>query len=112
MYAMLMMVVLVGMVIEINEEGVCSPTASFFLGVVALFIIAALLHPQEWRCLVYGMVYYVSIPSMYMLLMIFAITNMNNISWGTRENPPTTQQGTQSEGRRKKVGIFATLKVN
>lgn len=36
--------------------------------------------------LLYGIVYYITIPSMYMLLVIYSIFNMNDVSWGTREN--------------------------
>lgn len=28
-----------------------------------------------------------TIPSMYMLLVIYSLFNMNDVSWGTRENP-------------------------
>lgn len=44
------------------------------------------LHPQEVSALLYGIVYYITIPSMYMLLVIYSIFNMNDVSWGTREN--------------------------
>ena len=40
---------------------------------------------QEAFSLIYGVIYFLSIPSMYMLLTIFAITNLNDVSWGTRE---------------------------
>lgn len=44
------------------------------------------LHPQEVSALLYGIVYYITIPSMYMLLVIYSVFNMNDVSWGTREN--------------------------
>lgn len=46
-----------------------------------------MLHPQEMRALIYGIVYYITIPSMYMLLVIYSLFNLNDVSWGTRENP-------------------------
>ena len=41
---------------------------------------------QESFSLIYGFIYFLSIPSMYMLLTIYAITNLNDVSWGTRES--------------------------
>jgi len=45
------------------------------------------MHPQEFWALLCGVIYYITIPSMYMLLMIFSVFNMNDVSWGTREAP-------------------------
>lgn len=45
------------------------------------------MHPQEAGALLYGVVYYITIPSMYLLLLIYSLFNMNDVSWGTRENP-------------------------
>ena len=43
------------------------------------------LYISEFGCLPYGLIYYVTIPSMYLLLVIFSIYNLNDVSWGTRE---------------------------
>ena len=32
-----------------------------------------------------GLIYLLCIPSMYLLLIIYSITNLNVVSWGTRE---------------------------
>ena len=84
-YAVVQMMVFVGIIIQIAEEGYCSPTALFFFYVAGTFILAALLHPQEFFCVIHGFLYFLSIPSMYMLLMIYAMTNLHVVSWGTRE---------------------------
>ena len=34
-----------------------------------------------------GIIYYVTIPSMYLFLIIYAVFNLNVVSWGTREVP-------------------------
>ena len=52
---------------------------------VGSFFIAACLHPQEFWCIVPGIIYLLCIPSMYLLLIIYSITNLNVVSWGTRE---------------------------
>ena len=49
------------------------------------FFVAACLHPQEFWCVVPGLMYLLCIPSMYLLLIIYSITNLNVVSWGTRE---------------------------
>ena len=53
------------------------------------FILSAIMHPQEFWCLPYGIVYYITIPAMYLLLVIYSIFNLNVVSWGTREGPKT-----------------------
>ena len=40
---------------------------------------------QECFCVVHGLLYFFLVPSMYMLLMIYALMNLNNVSWGVRE---------------------------
>lgn len=50
-----------------------------------MFIVSAILHPQEFLDLLPGALYYITIPSGYLLLMIYSMVNMNIVSWGTRE---------------------------
>ena len=45
-YSLVMMVVLVGLLRQVAESGMCSVTAIFFVGVAGVFVLAALLHPQ------------------------------------------------------------------
>ena len=49
------------------------------------FLIAGILHPYEIGCLPYLVIYYITIPSMYLLLTIYSLFNLWNVSWGTRE---------------------------
>ena len=46
---------------------------------------AAMFHPLEFYCLPALVVYYITVPSMYFLLIVYSFTNMNNVTWGTRE---------------------------
>jgi chitin synthase len=80
-----MLAVLVSTAMEISEEGVWSPSAFFFIGMCSLFVIAAIIHPQEFLCLLPAVIYLLTIPSMYLLLTIYSIINLNIVSWGTRE---------------------------
>lgn len=50
--------------------------------------IIGIVHPQEVGALICGFIYYITIPSMYMLLLIYSVFNMNDVSWGTREVAP------------------------
>ncbi|VEN49053.1 unnamed protein product [Callosobruchus maculatus] len=84
-YGLIMMAVLVGILMQIKDDGVMAPSSLFFFFVALEFIITALLHPQEFYCLKYGVIYYVTVPSMYMLLVIYSVFNMNSVSWGTRD---------------------------
>ncbi|CAH2104565.1 unnamed protein product [Euphydryas editha] len=84
-YAMVMLMVIVGIVLQIVEDGWLAPTSMFFVASMGIFFVAGALHPQEIMCLLYLLIYYISIPSMYMLLIIYSFCNLNNVSWGTRE---------------------------
>lgn len=84
-YALLMMAVFVGTAIQMAEDGISSPSAMFFLALTGSFFVAALLHPQEFSCLYPCVLYFLSIPCMYLLLMIYSLVNLNVVTWGTRE---------------------------
>jgi chitin synthase len=79
------MAVIVGTALQLGEDGVGSPSAIFLISMTGSFFIAACLHPQEFWCVVPGLMYLLCIPSMYLLLIIYSITNLNVVSWGTRE---------------------------
>ncbi len=84
-YAIIMMCVLVGTTIQIVEDSWTSPNAVFLMLLVFIFLVAALTHPQEFWCIVPGMLYFLCIPSGYLLLLIYSLCNLNIVSWGTRE---------------------------
>lgn len=84
-YALIMMAVIVGTALQLREDGVGSPSAIFLIAMTSSFFIAACLHPQEFWCIVPGLIYLLSIPSMYLLLILYSIINLNVVSWGTRE---------------------------
>ena len=84
-YALLMMAVFVGTAIQMTEDGVGSPSAIFFIALSGSFVVAAMLHPQEFSCLGPAFLYWLSIPCMYLLLIIYSLINLNNVTWGTRE---------------------------
>ncbi|XP_039765061.1 chitin synthase chs-2-like [Pararge aegeria] len=84
-YAMVMLMVIVGVALQIVEDGWMAPSSLFFVATFGIFFTTAALHPQEIICLAYIVIYYITIPSMYMLLIIYSLCNLNNVTWGTRE---------------------------
>ena len=70
-YALIMMAVIVGTALQLGEDGIGSPSAIFLMAMVGSFFIAACLHPQEFWCVVPGLIYLLCIPSMYLLLIIY-----------------------------------------
>lgn len=97
-YSIVMMAVLVGIILQLSEDGLASPTTIFLIMTAGTFIIAAILHPQEFWCLPCGLVYYLTVPSMYLLLIIYSVCNLNNVSWGTREVPQRRKKVDQVSG--------------
>ncbi|XP_076459203.1 chitin synthase chs-2-like [Babylonia areolata] len=102
-YALLMMVVIVGLILEMKKDGICAPTTIFMIFVVGVFVVSAIMHPMEFYCLFHGLLYLLAIPAMSMLLMIYSICNLNVVSWGTRETL-TPAPPSEGQGRKKNVG--------
>ena len=48
-YALVMMAVLVGMFVQFAEDGWLAPTTLSFMFVAGVFILAGILHPQEFK---------------------------------------------------------------
>merc|ERR1711910_204873 len=65
-YALVMMAVIVGTALQLGEDGIGSPSAIFLISMTGSFFIAACLHPQEFWCIVPGLIYLLCIPSMYL----------------------------------------------
>ncbi|XP_049787548.1 chitin synthase chs-2-like [Schistocerca cancellata] len=113
-YSLVMMAVLVGLILQIQEDGILAPSSLFLVLCAAEFLIAAIFHPKEMYCLPPIVVYYITIPSMYLLLIIYSVFNLNNISWGTRESPKAQTQQEQAvaietKKKDKKKGMFSFL---
>ena len=117
-YALVMMAVIVGTSLQLGEDGIASPSAIFLMSMVGSFFIAACLHPQEFLCIIPGIIYLLCIPAMYLLLIIYSITNLNVVSWGTREvQAKKTKKELEAERKaavqevkkRKKEGLWGLL---
>ncbi|CAB1351109.1 unnamed protein product, partial [Coregonus sp. 'balchen'] len=69
----------------VDQQTIWIPSGLFIIGLVLINIITAALHPKEFHLVIYGILYFISIPSGYLLLTIYSMVNLNNVSWGTRE---------------------------
>ncbi|GAA6101692.1 chitin synthase chs-1-like [Tachysurus ichikawai] len=86
LYAFLMTGTILSIIGDIvKNETFMTPSGLFLISMTLLYLITAALHPQELSVLIYGVLYFLCIPSGYLLLSIYSIVNMNNVSWGTRE---------------------------
>ncbi|XP_046875154.1 chitin synthase chs-1-like isoform X1 [Hypomesus transpacificus] len=92
-YAFLMLgtgLSIVGSMVE--EQTIWTPSGLFIICTLLLYTITAILHPQEAPLAIYGLLYFICIPSAYLLLAIYSMVNMNNVSWGTRETAGAGKQ--------------------
>ncbi|XP_062596153.1 chitin synthase-like [Saccostrea cucullata] len=86
LYVIIMMVVLVGVIITAVTESPYHPSVVFLVGIVAIFVFAAMCHPREWSNLIFGFLYFILVPSGFLILIIYSLCNLNDVSWGTRES--------------------------
>ena len=75
-------------------------SAWFVIGLGAAYLAAGLLHPLELSCLLQSLWYLLFLPSGYILLIIYAVCNLHNQSWGTRE-----------ESKKKKTSMKDRLQI-
>ena len=72
----------------VKDKTILTPSSIFIVSMAIIYIITAIMHPQEFLLLFHGFLYIICIPSSYLLLTIYSMVNMNNVSWGTRETKP------------------------
>ncbi|XP_034044491.1 chitin synthase 1 [Thalassophryne amazonica] len=68
------------------QETFVTPTGIFLISMAVMYTVTAILHPEEFGMIVYGLMYFICIPSGYLLLTIYSLVNMHIVSWGTRES--------------------------
>lgn len=57
----------------------------YAIGLAAVYLLAAVLHPFEFYCVLHSFWYLLCLPSGYLLLIIYAVCNLHDQKWGTRE---------------------------
>ncbi|XP_059169286.1 uncharacterized protein LOC131951039 [Physella acuta] len=70
--------------LEVEGKVHFRPYFLVFILIIAI-VYAAVLHPSELTSLVYGVAYALLFPSMFIILPVYALANMLDQSWGTRE---------------------------
>ncbi|XP_071150256.1 chitin synthase chs-2-like [Mytilus edulis] len=111
-YSIVMAIVLIGVIRDAVNDGLCSVTTIFIMFVASVFVISAILHPQEFLCLIPGLLYFLAIPSMCMLMFLYSIGNLHVVSWGTRETkqePDTKNQKAKETPEIDEKGYFCSL---
>ncbi|XP_075968855.1 chitin synthase chs-2-like [Anarhichas minor] len=94
-YAFLMLVVSMSIIGSmVKDKTILTPSSIFVISMAMIYIITAIMHPQEVQLVFHGFLYILCIPSAYLLLTIYSMVNMNNVSWGTRESKPTSGAAT------------------
>ncbi|KAI7805691.1 hypothetical protein IRJ41_014541, partial [Triplophysa rosa] len=98
-YAFLMTASFFSIIGDMVKQGTfITPTGLFLVSGAILYMVTAILHPQEFTLILYGLMYFICIPSGYLLLTIYSLVNMHIVSWGTRESNKGTEQ-------KKRVGV-------
>uniref|UniRef100_A0A669DQ78 chitin synthase n=1 Tax=Oreochromis niloticus TaxID=8128 RepID=A0A669DQ78_ORENI len=88
-YAFLMLLVTISIIGSmVKAKTILTPSSILIISMSIIYIITAAIHPQEFHLLFYSFPYIICIPSAYLLLTIYSMVNMNNVSWGTRETKP------------------------
>ena len=107
-FGVIMIGIIVGSIARIVNSSPISPSSLVLYSLIIIFLIAGILHPREFKCLIPGLLYFISLPSAFILLNIYSLTNLNNISWGTREIAKTqTENGTTHFIEHETQGVLA-----
>ncbi|XP_051920060.1 chitin synthase 1 [Hippocampus zosterae] len=87
LYAFLMTASLFSIIGDIVIQGtILTPTGVFLVSMTIMYSVTAILHPEECAMIIYGLMYFICIPSGYLLLTIYSLVNMHIVTWGTRES--------------------------
>ncbi|KAK5604361.1 hypothetical protein CRENBAI_018567 [Crenichthys baileyi] len=78
----------------VKEKTILTPSSIFIVAMSIIYIVTALMHPQELPLVFFGILYIACVPSAYLLLTIYSMVNMNSVSWGTREAKPAAGAAT------------------
>ena len=109
-YAIVMLLVTIGTIINVATADIYSPDVLFLICVATIFVVAGLVHPNEFFCLFHGVLYFITVPSTFVFLTVFFLCNLHVVSWGTREGPkkpdPAPQDGQPPPQEKGKLQKF------
>jgi chitin synthase len=110
-YSMIMTMVLVATIAQLTNSNELSASSFFFVLLIILFFVTGCLHPQEIMNLVYGILYLVTLPGGYVLLVIYSICNLHIVSWGTREVASKVKKGAVQKQQEENESISKRGKI-
>ncbi|XP_026203077.1 chitin synthase chs-1-like [Anabas testudineus] len=91
LYGFIMMIIVLYIIgTMVRDQTIMTPSSLLVIILAMMYLITAILHPQEFGLVVHGLLYVLCIPSAQLLLSIYSMVNMNNVSWGTRETAPAS----------------------
>jgi phosphotransferase system IIB component len=109
-YSLAMIIVVVGIITNIltpdSAGTVINPLSIIFLAYLAILILAAVIHPSELANLLNLILYFIALPAAFIFLNIFAMYNMNIISWGTREIQNETKKEEDVKNSKNRVNTW------
>ena len=120
-YSITMTAMIIGLIVEFADKGWLAPNAVSLISFIGPLLLAAIFHPQEAYCFPSFIIYMITLPSMYVLLVIYSLFNMWNVSWGTREvavkktkaelerEEKDRKEALAEEAKRKKNGLMGTI---
>lgn len=101
-FAYLMIAIIIGAMARMLNSPIVSPSSLILLVLGFVFFLAGCMHPKEFKCLFPSVLYFLSLPSAFVLLNIYSFINLNNISWGTREIKPNTENKSKEKDMEEK----------
>lgn len=89
-YALLMSSVFIGTIANSIKESWYTPSALFLYILFGIFLLAGFLHgPSEMWNLRFLLIYFIFMPLGVLFIPIYAVCNLNDVSWGTRDHQKT-----------------------
>jgi len=85
-YSILMMIVVVGTIVRVVDGSWKTTAVLFLVLMTVVFFLTAFCHPFEISCVKPCLLFFLCIPTGYILVIIYSMTNMNCSGWGTRDN--------------------------
>ncbi|ELU12556.1 hypothetical protein CAPTEDRAFT_201602 [Capitella teleta] len=84
-------------------------TTLYLSGLIAIFMITALMHLTEAYCIFHGIWYLICLPSVSLVLLIYSLCNMTDRSWGTREEKKVTSMASGGSWKRELISVIKVI---
>lgn len=68
--------------LDLSNQVPFSAASLYVLYMCGIFIVAGVLHLREIYVLLYGVIYLLGLPAGYLILTIYTVCNITDVSWG------------------------------